>query len=114
MNWGLMTRGYYKSVKKRGPEYTTDTIKMARQFLKDQNLQGNIKATASEDDVDSLDGERALLCKCDFCAAYSTYTFNRILPNLHNALSHLAHANHLPPSTMHVCQNPYHFLAMSH
>ena len=64
----------------RGPVYTTDTIDMVYQFLKDQTFKGNlIKTTAS--DIDSLDGEQALLCKCNFYATYSTYTFNRILPS---------------------------------
>lgn len=68
---GTATHDYYLSIKKRGPQYTADIIIMARQFLKDQNLQATIK----NDVTVTLEGERALLCKCHFIVACSAYMF---------------------------------------
>ncbi|KAG2080560.1 hypothetical protein BD769DRAFT_1399677 [Suillus cothurnatus] len=62
LNWGQYTTDYHLSIVKRGPKYTTDTIAMARQFVKDLASDASTKGSLADDSVASSRGERTLLC----------------------------------------------------
>ncbi|KAG1871053.1 hypothetical protein C8R48DRAFT_670619 [Suillus tomentosus] len=47
LNWGQFTTDYYSSIVKRGPKYTTDTIAMARQFVKDSGSEASMKGVST-------------------------------------------------------------------
>jgi hypothetical protein len=77
LNWGQFTTDYHLSIVKRGPKYTTDTIAMARQFVKDLGSDASTKGSLADDSVASSKGERALLCEYFstlFCASLMYFT----------------------------------------
>ncbi|KIK40196.1 hypothetical protein CY34DRAFT_13858 [Suillus luteus UH-Slu-Lm8-n1] len=53
LNWGQFTTDYHLSIVKRGPKYTTDTIAMARQFVKDLGSDASMKGSLADDSVAS-------------------------------------------------------------
>ncbi|KAG2737525.1 hypothetical protein P692DRAFT_20883471 [Suillus brevipes Sb2] len=53
LNWGQYTMDYHLSIVKRGPKYTTDTIAMARQFVKDLASDASTKGSLADDSVAS-------------------------------------------------------------
>ncbi|KAG2124063.1 hypothetical protein BD769DRAFT_1669554 [Suillus cothurnatus] len=63
LNWGQYTTDYHLSIVKHSPKYTTDTIAMACQFVKDLASDASTKGSLADDSVASSRGERALLCE---------------------------------------------------
>ncbi|KAG1887391.1 hypothetical protein F4604DRAFT_1675357 [Suillus subluteus] len=53
LNWGQFTTDYHLSIVKCGPKYMTDTIAIARQFVKDLGSDASTKGSLADDSVAS-------------------------------------------------------------